>query len=245
MADKKSKKPAKKKAGKRKSTKQVIEKARAMKELERELDKLNASLTPLQRKAARQLSPKNLIFSNLRLRGISQRAAYLESRPDSEATIKTLDENASVTAKLPEVVIYMDVMKTAAVIASGYERTWKRDTLIEIVERSMALDPEVSELHVMVLEGQVRRELEQRLTEPAPETGKGQKKATPIPAGMTIEIPVSVVPSMPYDGKQAISAISEMNRMDGDHRDNSVLIIEETQAERLRRLSQGSQENAA
>lgn len=166
----------------------------AHEELQREFDKRNAELKDAQRWAARKLKLEHLIFANAVLQGSNLVSAYYQAYPNSEASYEAVKVHASKLNSREDVSTYMGLMKESRLLATAYDREWKRFTLIEITERCMVLSP-------MVARGEAVKGL------------------------------------LEFDPANAVRAIAEMNKMDGDYADQNLNVTHESHADRVRRLA--------
>lgn len=88
---------------------------------------------------AKALPAKHLLFANLVLSGISQVDAYLQTYPNcSEDAAR---RSASKLMTNHDILAYVDESKSQLARQSLYDRFWKRQMLIETVQRSMQLRP--------------------------------------------------------------------------------------------------------
>jgi hypothetical protein len=136
--------PTKKPAAKKKSTvkrKPVTKKVALA--LTKNIDPLNGHINLEQREAAKKLKIAHLNFANRVLQGLDQTASYYAAYPDTEANYSSVRQLASRLASNPNVSHYIELMKKSAILASAYDREWKRSTLVELVERAMTLAPVV------------------------------------------------------------------------------------------------------
>ncbi len=241
MAAKKS--PAKKKAAAKKrapakrAPRKNVDKA-AMKrraDLDGFKDQLNRGLTAPQREAARKLSIKELRFANNLLRLMTPAAAYLDaSGPDADYTPASLATMAGRMKKRPHVAKYIDIMKQASALAVNYDREWKRQTLMEVVERGMAMEPNIPSKQMAMIRARLHRQIKWAADQIAAQMAEDGVDEV---ENIELNIDLDVSPNCLFDGKLVVSTINELNKMDGDHAAQQHEHTHETQAERIRRLA--------
>lgn len=157
--------------------------------MQRKVDAINKHLSETQRLAAKALSPPQIKFANNILNGLSNGPAWADAFPEAAASMNMREAGVAGAGlkQKREVQVYLEAFKSAAAVSAQYDRKWKRDTLVEIVERSMALSP-------VLAKGQ---QLD-KLVEEAKAAG------------------VAITLETKFNAKGAISGLHELNMMDGD-----------------------------